>query len=257
MGYNQNVGKKRAREARRPLPWAPDEPLPCVVTALETSGVAVAVLPLRDGVHGAIVQRGSFLLAYVTTAAPPLRQRFTLAHELGHVRLGHDLGGRVDTYATMHGHRTSAPEVQANNFASEFLMPKAAICQLVPEGTDVDLEQVVRLAAGFGVSPLAMLFAVADCKRLSDARYDRLKAEIDDGDHLTLKDHLDGLVRVEDTLEALEGDQPYLSPVLRDKALGDLLLGRSSVAEVAEVSGADVGDLQEALDVLKPSGAAA
>src|SRR3712207_7408724 len=52
------------------------------------------------------------------------RQRFTLAHELGHVRCGHAPAVDVDTIADL-ANRTDPLEVQANAFAAELLLPRA------------------------------------------------------------------------------------------------------------------------------------
>lgn len=61
----------------------------------------------------------------------PNRQRFTLAHELGHFCLGHE--SRVFTeYAVEPGQNKSIFEVEANEFAAELLMPSAQLKKLYP-----------------------------------------------------------------------------------------------------------------------------
>lgn len=77
------------------------------------------------------------------------RQRFTLAHELGHLLL----------HPLTHHHRdtryqpgTSLWEQQANRFAAEILMP-AQMVRLMTYHSAVDTEQMARV---FDVSPVAM-----------------------------------------------------------------------------------------------------
>jgi Zn-dependent peptidase ImmA (M78 family) len=52
---------------------------------------------------------------------PVNRKRFTLAHEIGHFRLGH---GPISFKSNIQSLRYSAQETQANRFAAELLMPK-------------------------------------------------------------------------------------------------------------------------------------
>ena len=56
---------------------------------------------------------------------PVQRQRFTLAHELGHHRLGH--AAVVDGVEEVDGKSDDPLEQQANAFAGEFLAPDQAL----------------------------------------------------------------------------------------------------------------------------------
>ena len=55
------------------------------------------------------------------------RQRFTLAHEFGHDWCRHDGKLAVDTFETMSGKTRNPREIEANAFAAEFLLPRAAM----------------------------------------------------------------------------------------------------------------------------------
>lgn len=81
------------------------------------------------------------------------RQRFTIAHELGHYFLRH--GNKHDTFETMYrdGH-LNAEEMEANTFAAELLMPSNAIKHCVFEENMTNIE---TLAEKFWVSNQAML----------------------------------------------------------------------------------------------------
>jgi hypothetical protein len=85
---------------------------------------------------------------------PPARQRFTLAHELGHwvcqVREGHEapVYCRAADVAPTAGR---ALERQANVFAAELLMPKPAV-----QAEWARAESAGELAGWFGVSEEAM-----------------------------------------------------------------------------------------------------
>ena len=61
------------------------------------------------------------------------RDRFTLAHELGHLFLGH-----VDQYETLYRRGANELEYAANEFAAELLMPKDIFNTKVDEYTNSD-----------------------------------------------------------------------------------------------------------------------
>jgi len=62
---------------------------------------------------------------YVREHDPDVRQRFTIAHELGHYFL-HYTAGESTTFVSLRRSR-SARETEANAFAAELLMPEALI----------------------------------------------------------------------------------------------------------------------------------
>ena len=119
-------GAKRAREARAALGLGLDGPLEDILDTIETRGGAhVLVLGLPDDVAGAYVKRPGIPLLVVCGTHFIARQRFTLAHEFGHFRMGHEAG--VDKLESINGRDYSPREVTANAFAAEFLAPKDAI----------------------------------------------------------------------------------------------------------------------------------
>ena len=67
----------------------------------------------------------------------PVRQRFSIAHELGHFLLGHDIG-KEDLMEEGFS-KTDPKEREANAFASALLMPTAWIKKSVTQnGLDID-----------------------------------------------------------------------------------------------------------------------
>ncbi len=80
---------------------------------------------------------------------PPVRQRFTVAHELGHHVLGHTNSPRDAGNFYSSG---DPKERQANRFAAELLMPEAFVRHYYSSG----FASVASLAQLFGVSKDAM-----------------------------------------------------------------------------------------------------
>lgn len=83
-----------------------------------------------------------------------VRQRFTIAHELGHMELGHGPGLRDNNWS-FSGSVQDLKEREANAFAAELLMPSEVIKWLVVERGERD---IARMSQELGVSEAAMRF---------------------------------------------------------------------------------------------------
>jgi Zn-dependent peptidase ImmA (M78 family) len=193
-----------ARETRRELGIGDLGPVPDVLQRVESAAavnVVVARLP-EGGPAGAYVKERGVPFILVNGREPVVRQRFTLAHELGHHTLGH--GDVLD--ATIGWSATDPKEVAANRFAAEFLMPVAGVDAWV-EARDVEslgLEQLVRLANAFGVSCETALWRAKAARRIAPAAADKLKARLDAHEHHGLRAQL-GLSEMVDSLSVLRG----------------------------------------------------
>lgn len=80
----------------------------------------------------------------------PVRQRFTVAHELGHFALGHNDAPRDSGNFQSSG---DPRERQANRFAAELLMPSSLVKQYYQNGVASSVEALANI---FGVSKDAM-----------------------------------------------------------------------------------------------------
>jgi Zn-dependent peptidase ImmA (M78 family)/transcriptional regulator with XRE-family HTH domain len=109
------------------------EPIADLVSVVEEAGLRVvgADLP-EDDIEGAFltVPECDASVALINRSKPALRQRFTLAHEYGHLLLHRGREVIVDEAIFQ---TTSPVERQANAFAAAFLMPKALIERMYNE----------------------------------------------------------------------------------------------------------------------------
>jgi Zn-dependent peptidase ImmA (M78 family) len=219
-----NRGAKRAREARAALGLDPAAPLRCLLTVVEEgAGLPVVVTALPGQLAGACYRDADGAVLWVNGSPEQAhqRQRFTLAHELGHAWCRHDGALEIDTFATLNGKTTNPLEIQANAFAAEFLVPAAAMEQLV--AGDPTLEEIVLISSHFGVSAIMVVYRLKLLRLASESRIERLEEEIEEGLHFALRDRL-GLGPFRDRLRAIDR-LPYLSPTLEDTALGAALRG--------------------------------
>lgn len=236
-GKDTNTGAKRARECREALGLAPDAPVDCVLSLVEERlGVPVVVARLPEGIAGVCWRDGDRTLLWVNGTHAHVRQRFTLAHELGHLRCGHDEAVPAETFETLGGKTTDSREVQANAFAAELLAPRAAVEAMA--GDEPTLEDVVRIAARHGISTIAALFRLNSLGLTS--RYEQLKAEVAQDDVVTAAWERLGPDPFEDAVSTIRPDAlPRLSPALEGTALAALVRRRSGVHDAALAAGVD------------------
>ena len=110
-----------------------------------TLGLSVVRKPMPDDISGEITRFGedSYIIA-INSTHPMTRQRFTLAHELGHYVLHRYLLGNGVTdnkaYRAVPGGPHSNPnitngeETEANRFAASLLMPDPSVQRLKAAG---------------------------------------------------------------------------------------------------------------------------
>jgi Zn-dependent peptidase ImmA (M78 family) len=232
-----NRGIGRARKARLALGLALDRPLEDVVEAVERDGVHVVVLDLGHGVAGAYLRRRERPMLFVNGRQGLARQRFTVAHEFGHHRLGHH--NVVDAVAALTDTGHDPQEVEANAFAAEFLMPRDAVEVFYRYrlARTLSLDEVVRIAHAFGVSAQMARYRLASHGVLVDQDLcDRLDAEIAEDLHIEVAERL-GLDESDDLIATAAADLPRVPDALRTSAFGQFLAGDLAVDTLAQSLG--------------------
>ncbi|GAA0574691.1 ImmA/IrrE family metallo-endopeptidase [Craurococcus roseus] len=135
-------------------------------------GAVIRRAPLDDELSGMLAINGDLTIIGVNSLHHPNRQRFTIAHECGHLALHRD-----EVSANVHVDRqfhvmmrdqksslgTDVLEIEANRFAAELLMPRFLVEPAIrAQALDVDDERsMANLAAAFRVSKSAMMYRVS------------------------------------------------------------------------------------------------
>jgi Zn-dependent peptidase ImmA (M78 family) len=248
-------GIRAARAARTELGIGLEDPIDDVLLRVEQLELPVAVVDLGEGIAGAYLCRPEGRLVFVNRVHAVQRQRFTVAHELGHHRLDHP--GHVDSPADLADFGDGGIEVQANWFAAEFLMPMPAARRWADErlGSVATLEDVVRFACDFGVSAKAACIRLQTAGRLPDEdRCAKLHAEIDGGEHHDLAERL-GLDFPVDTLAGVKADGARIPPALQGGAMSRFARGEIDARAVAVTVGRSPAEVRGlALDAGLPLG---
>jgi Zn-dependent peptidase ImmA (M78 family) len=242
----------RAREARLGTPG--DGPLDDVLgLAEEGHGVPVGVLVLEGGLAGAYLRRPRGALILLNGSEPAARLRFTLAHELGHHVLQH--GQSVDTRAEISDPRRPM-EVDANRFAAELLVPLPAVDTWLAGRSPavVGLDDVVVLAARFGVSALVALFRLQAAGAVPDrARLGRIREEIESSAHLDLR-HRRRLPDLQDGLSAARERMPRVPAGSALDAYARGVMGAERLAALVRASVAEARETMRTADLAPPGG---
>jgi Zn-dependent peptidase ImmA (M78 family) len=241
---------KAARIARQELDVGLTGPLPDILTVVEDlAGIPVAILSLPNGIAGAFGRRRNQPFIFLNGNEPLVRQRFTLAHEFGHYRLGHL--PVVDTTEAIFGKTTNLDEIQARYFAGEFLLPKPALESWLErnEPESIDLEVVVRLAAAFGVSAMTTRVRLEICEHISKSQASILDATIAAGEHLPLHRRL-GLEETFDRLAQAGGNLPRLPSIMQEYGFKALEEGFVEVERLADALGRDTAWVEEQMTEL-------
>jgi Zn-dependent peptidase ImmA (M78 family) len=126
--------------------------------AVERSfGADVTIMDLGSGCDGLSVITDQVKLILLGRSRVPWRQRFTLAHELGHLLAGDDQGLHLDVDIFDRQHSRLDSERQANAFATAFLMPESTLRDAAGNRA-ITAETFARLSSSLRVSPSALAY---------------------------------------------------------------------------------------------------
>ncbi len=125
---------------------------------------------INDPLSGAAIIDRSFPLIFVNSQHPTPRALFTLAHELGHLLMGHNGSIAVDDNFV----GDTPAERQANAFAAAFLMPSTKVDEFV-KNYDLGPESLARMVYYFDVSFESLVFRLHNLRKIDAASRDRLR----------------------------------------------------------------------------------
>jgi Zn-dependent peptidase ImmA (M78 family) len=138
-------------------------PIPIILIA-QNCGAIVRYQAFNNEISGVLVRNADAAVIGVEKNQLPARQRFTIAHELGHLLLHSgeqvhvDKQFRLNFRSAVSATAQDVEEIEANAFAASILMPERFVRRDTANlQFDVEDEQEVRsLALAYGVSAQAM-----------------------------------------------------------------------------------------------------
>jgi len=122
-----------------------------------------------DKISGALIRSDNGIHIAVNKNHPVTRQRFSIAHELGHYLMHPNSAAYYDQkheIGVLFRAKPDAPvwdsrEVEANRFAAELLMPRRMVIAAIQRAGAAEAS---RLASQFDVSEEAMTYRLADIR---------------------------------------------------------------------------------------------
>ncbi|MFF7706253.1 ImmA/IrrE family metallo-endopeptidase [Pseudomonas sp. NPDC007930] len=187
-------------------------PIPDLIDELETHGVLVLITEVDvqakfDGLQASVANTPVIV---VSGAWPGDRQRFTLAHELGHLVLSGHLAPGLDE------------EKACNRFASAFLLPTSTLRkQLGSQRHTLEARELYLLKLEYGLSMQACLYRAADAGIISQGVRERMFMQFSGRGW-----------RKKEPGEPYRQEVTFLFQQLVYRALGEGILGESKAAEL-------------------------
>ncbi|KAA1430672.1 XRE family transcriptional regulator [Mycolicibacter sp. MYC123] len=186
-----------------------NQPITHVMRAVERAGAAVAPLvrlgaehPAFDGHSGmSRATPKSALVMYTPTSAGD-RQRFTVAHELGHLKLHHhrDVGDE------------RLREKEAHRFAGAFLYPSEVAAADISES--LSLNGYARIKARWGIAIQALIQRGRDLRLISPDRHRSLMIQVSSRGwrkHEPVEVGVEEPILLWHMLSSTYGDAPYMA----------------------------------------------
>jgi len=229
----QNVSEAdRAAQSLREHWGLGTDPIPNLVELLEEQGIKILAVDLTniDGLTAQVrrARRDAIPVIVVNRKDWGERQRFTLAHELGHMVM--DVSGNVDE------------EKAAHRFAGAFLMPADALwAEIGRHRTSIGGSELFYLKQLFGVSVQAITYRCKDLGIFSETLFRRLFHEFS---------RLGWRSPPYEEPYALPGEKPTRFRRLTFRALAE---GAVSEPKAAELLGLSMRELDQLMDVEPPN----
>lgn len=190
-----------AKLMRNHLGISPDVPIKNLVNLLERNGILIFQLPEQsddlDAFSSWAGEDKCYPIIVLTSMKSPDRLRFTLAHELGHLVLHKAKIGK------------SRLQTEANEFASEFLMPEETIASEFTK--PVTINKLLQLKLRWRVSMQALAFHAYKIKSISSRQYYYLKNNL----------KLNGWIKEEPASDKIPLEKPRLLSKMAETAYGN------------------------------------
>lgn len=202
-------------------------------------GIDVAIKDLGKNFDGLAASTDEGALIVVSPSARPARQRFTMAHELGHLLSGDDQGVHPDADIDRAADAKDPSEVRANFFAASFLMPEEFLRKHVVRGFNEDA--FCDLAVELLASPVALALRLKKLNLIDAVAADQWKG-------LSLVEAARRIGRVDEVAASTTRSQLVRPPGLLSRDLfAAHVAGKTTLRPYAQLLGTDTDALRAEL----------
>lgn len=172
QGVEENEPVRAAEAVRDVLDLEEEEPIDDIIGLLEAAGTKIFTrefgLPQVFGFSAGVADMGPAIAVDTSSDVTIERQVFTAAHELGHLVM------HQGSYTGLTGDESDKEEVQANNFGSHFLLPRAAFERELNESSGLALvDFVLHVKRKFRISYKTVLLRLVKEYNQPESLYQR------------------------------------------------------------------------------------
>ena len=154
-----------ARHNRQKLGLSSDKPVRNIISLLESNGIIIFEIDETDKFDGiSFITNNGIPVIIINKNFPNDRKRFTIAHELGHVLLHNENNYSIP----LHRDNEKQKEKEANEFASEFLMPEEEIRRSLKF---LKMKDLVSLKSYWLTSMSSIIRRAKDLECIDNERY--------------------------------------------------------------------------------------
>ena len=192
------------------------DPIPNLIDVLETNGIRVFMIEAdtNNKFDGLAARVNNMPIVVVGRHWSGDRQRFTMAHELGHLMLEGKLSEDIDE------------EMACNRFAGAFLFPRASVLQeLGNHRNAIEIKELALLKEEFGLSMAGILYRARDLGVITPAYHKSLTM------FFSMKKW-----RKNEPGRAYPAEKAHIFEQLIFHAIAEEFIGESKAAELMSVS---------------------
>ncbi|MFD7955003.1 helix-turn-helix domain-containing protein [Streptomyces ardesiacus] len=208
----------------------------------EVFGADVAVDELGEGFDGLATATADAKLILLAATSNPARQRFTLAHELGHLLAEDDQEVHLDRDIFDPAQKKAPSEQRANAFASAFLMPESLLREDIGRRGGLTQSDHAALAGRLRVTPEALAYRLLRLRIIDAGTCDRYK-RMSAGDAAALVSRGEEFER-----QSAPSETCRLPGLLLRDTRAAYEAGRSTLRPYASLTGMDVDVLSRRLE---------
>lgn len=137
--------------------------------------LTTVLYPLGRNISGMCIKGNGTNLIAINSGMSLGRQRFSMAHEFYHLRYDTEGTKSVCSIVIDGG---DEKEREADMFASHFLLPSAALYNVLKECKSVSFEKVVWLEQHFGLSRQAILYRLKNEGKIDSKLYNKMQVDV-------------------------------------------------------------------------------
>ncbi len=150
-------------------------PIDIFAIAFAIENLTTVLYPMGNNISGMCIKGDKTNLIAINSDMSLGRQRFSIAHEFYHLFYDTSVHRSVSNQSFEKGDER---EIEADEFASHFLLPSLALYEYISECMEITPEVIVRLEQTFGMSRKAILHRLKEENKIDTLLYNSMLTNV-------------------------------------------------------------------------------